>query len=80
MSQYKWYNHFYIHFLIFEYSLKRKDWKEVFGQIKRILATIPGVLYKFGLLLNPMIAALAMSLSSVSVIFNSLRLKTKKIS
>lgn len=38
-----------------------------------------GVFYKFGLLLNPMIAALAMSLSSVSVIGNALRLnKTKK--
>lgn len=38
-----------------------------------------GVLYPFfGLLLNPMLAALAMSLSSVSVITNALRLKSIK--
>ncbi|MFC3560136.1 heavy metal translocating P-type ATPase [Pedobacter jamesrossensis] len=39
-----------------------------------------GLLYpSFGLLLSPMVAALAMSLSSVSVILNSLRLRTAKI-
>ncbi|MBI2809958.1 MAG: copper-translocating P-type ATPase [Candidatus Melainabacteria bacterium] len=40
-----------------------------------------GVLYpSFGLLLNPMIASAAMSLSSVSVIANSLRLQSSKLS
>lgn len=39
-----------------------------------------GVLYPFtGLLLNPMIAAFAMSLSSVSVIVNALRLSYTKL-
>jgi Cu+-exporting ATPase len=39
-----------------------------------------GVLYPvFGILLSPMIAAAAMSFSSVSVIGNSLRLKTRRI-
>jgi Cu+-exporting ATPase len=39
-----------------------------------------GILYPlFGILLSPMIAALAMSLSSVSVITNALRLGKQKL-
>ena len=39
-----------------------------------------GVLYpSMGILLNPMLAALAMSLSSVSVILNALRLRRAKL-
>jgi Cu+-exporting ATPase len=39
-----------------------------------------GVLYPaFGLLLSPIVAALAMSLSSVSVIANALRLRALKL-
>ena len=44
------------------------------------ISVAAGIFYStFGLLLNPMIAAVAMSLSSVSVILNSLRLKSSKI-
>jgi Cu+-exporting ATPase len=38
-----------------------------------------GLLYPFGIMLSPMIAALAMSLSSVSVIGNALRLRSLRL-
>ena len=34
-----------------------------------------GLLYQFGMLLNPMFAALAMTLSSLTVVSNALRLR-----
>jgi Cu+-exporting ATPase len=45
------------------------------------LTIAAGVLYPFfGILHSPVIAAVAMSCSSVSVILNALRLKNKKLS
>ena len=46
LSQYRWFHHLYVHFLMFEYARTRKDWKEVGGQILRIVVTVPGHLLK----------------------------------
>lgn len=51
-----------------------------FGYNSLAVPIAAGVLYPvFGILLNPMIASAAMSLSSVSVIANALRLKTQNL-
>jgi Cu2+-exporting ATPase len=50
-----------------------------FAFFYNVLNPIAGVLYPFRSLLSPMIAALAMSFSSVSVIANALRLRNLKL-
>lgn len=51
-----------------------------FGYNVILIPVAMGVLYPFfSILLNPIFASVAMATSSVSVVLNSLRLKTKKI-
>lgn len=46
LSQHRWFHHFYVHFLMFEYSWGRKDRKEVWAQIIRMFATVPGHIFQ----------------------------------
>jgi hypothetical protein len=46
ISQLRWFHHFYVHFLMFEYAWRRKDYKEVRGQFLRLVVTIPGHFFK----------------------------------
>lgn len=65
-----------------EHTLKNIKQNLFFAFIYNIIGVpvAAGILYpSFGILLNPMIAAAAMSLSSVSVVFNALRLKKAKL-
>ena len=50
-----------------------------FGYNTVLIPIAAGVLYHFGILLNPMLCGLAMSLSSVFVVCNALRLRNKKL-
>ncbi len=60
-------------------NIKQNLWL-AFGYNALAIPIAAGVLYPaFGLLLNPMVASLAMALSSVSVITNALRLRRLKL-
>ena len=51
-----------------------------FGYNIILIPVAMGVLYPFfGILMNPIFASVAMALSSISVVLNSLRLKSAKI-
>lgn len=46
LSQRHWFRHFYIHFLMLEYSLHKKDRKEAVGQLIRIIVVVPSHIFK----------------------------------
>lgn len=42
LSQHSVLLHLKVHWLMFQYSLKRRDFKEIYGQILRLIVTAPG--------------------------------------
>lgn len=42
ISQASWIHHLMVHFLMLSFSLKRRDLREVSGQLIRIFVTVPG--------------------------------------
>lgn len=44
LGQFDWRAHFYVHLLMFGLGLKTVEWREIIGQIPRILLAIPGSL------------------------------------
>lgn len=42
LSQFDWKEHIYIHVLMLVYAWKKKDLKELSGQLLRLVVTIPG--------------------------------------
>ena len=44
LGQFDWRAHFYVHVLMFGLGLKTLEWREIIGQIPRILLAIPGSL------------------------------------
>ena len=44
LGQFDWKAHFHVHVLMFSLGLRTLDWREIIGQVPRILLAIPGSL------------------------------------